>query len=78
MKIRLLRGTLYVELLTRITTQPLESGHGDEKTALESVLYSLTSGSTATSTQPIIVSFFYGSEVISVFNIVVGTCALSG
>lgn len=31
---------LYVELLTRITTQPLPSEHGDEKAALESV-YSL-------------------------------------
>lgn len=28
---------LYIELLTRITTQPLPSNHGDEKTALESV-----------------------------------------
>jgi hypothetical protein len=28
---------LYVELLTRITTQPLPSTHGDEKTALDSV-----------------------------------------
>lgn len=31
---------LYVELLTRITTQPLPIQHGDEKTALDSV-YSL-------------------------------------
>ena len=31
---------LYIELLTRITTQPLDLEHGDEKTALESV-YSL-------------------------------------
>jgi hypothetical protein len=31
---------LYIELLTRITTQPLAEEHGDEKTALESV-YSL-------------------------------------
>lgn len=31
---------LYVELLTSVTTQPLDSKHGDEKTALESV-YSL-------------------------------------
>ncbi len=31
---------MYVELLTRITTQPLASGTGDEKTALDSV-YSL-------------------------------------
>ena len=31
---------LYVELLTRITTQPLDDEHGDERTALESV-YSL-------------------------------------
>lgn len=31
---------LYVELLTRITTQPLAPDHGDEQTALESV-YSL-------------------------------------
>jgi len=31
---------LYIELLTRITTQPLDVEHGDEKTALESV-YSL-------------------------------------
>lgn len=29
---------LYVELLTRITTQTLDPDHGDEKTALESVL----------------------------------------
>ena len=28
---------LYIELLTRITTQPLPSNHGDEKTALDSV-----------------------------------------
>ena len=35
---------LYVELLTRITTQPLDDEHGDEKTALESVfsLFALT------------------------------------
>ena len=32
--------TLYIELLTRITTQPLPVDHGDEKTALDSV-YSL-------------------------------------
>ena len=31
---------LYVEMLTRIVTQPLPAEHGDEKTALESV-YSL-------------------------------------
>ena len=31
---------LYIELLTRITTQPLPIEHGDEKTALDSV-YSL-------------------------------------
>ena len=31
---------LYIELLTRITTQPLPTEHGDEKTALDSV-YSL-------------------------------------
>jgi len=31
---------LYVELLTRIATQPLDPQHGDEKTALDSV-YSL-------------------------------------
>ena len=31
---------LYIELLTRITTQRLDPGHGDEKTALESA-YSL-------------------------------------
>ncbi len=31
---------LYIELLTRIATQPLPSEHGDEKTALKSV-YSL-------------------------------------
>ncbi len=31
---------LYIELLTRITTQNLSTGHGDEKTALDSV-YSL-------------------------------------
>ena len=28
---------LYIELLTRITTQPLPANYGDEKTALESV-----------------------------------------
>ena len=28
---------LYVEMLTRITTQPLKDEHGDEKTALDSV-----------------------------------------
>ena len=28
---------LYIELLTRITTQPLPKSHGDEKTALDSV-----------------------------------------
>lgn len=28
---------LYIELLTRITTQPLSQGHGDEGTALTSV-----------------------------------------
>ncbi len=28
---------LYIELLTRITTQPLAHEHGDEKTALESI-----------------------------------------
>ncbi len=28
---------MYIELLTRITTQPLASEHGDEQTALESV-----------------------------------------
>ncbi|MEO5360186.1 MAG: hypothetical protein H7843_07015 [Nitrospirota bacterium] len=35
---------LYVELLTRITTQPLDAIHGDEKTALESVfsLFAIT------------------------------------
>lgn len=35
---------LYVELLTRITTQPLPQEHGDEKSALESVaqLFPLT------------------------------------
>lgn len=35
---------LYVELLTRITTQPLDPKHGDEQTALESVhlLFPLT------------------------------------
>jgi hypothetical protein len=31
---------LYIELLTRIATQPLDPAHGDEKTALDSV-YSL-------------------------------------
>lgn len=31
---------MYIELLTRIATQPLDTEHGDEKTALESV-YSL-------------------------------------
>lgn len=33
---------LYIELLTRITTQPLDEKNGDEKTALDSV-YSLFS-----------------------------------
>ena len=35
---------LYIELLTRIATQPLDAEHGDEKTALASVysLFSLT------------------------------------
>lgn len=35
---------MYIELLTRIATQPLDSEHGDEKTALESVysLFSIT------------------------------------
>jgi hypothetical protein len=35
---------LYIELLTRITTQPLEPSHGDEKTALDSVfaLFAIT------------------------------------
>ncbi len=35
---------LYIELLTRITTQPLPEGDGDEKTALQSVhsLFGLT------------------------------------
>lgn len=33
---------LYVELLTRVATQPLPAAHGDEKTALDSV-YSLFS-----------------------------------
>ena len=28
---------LYVEMLTRITTQPLDNKHGNEKTALDSV-----------------------------------------
>lgn len=35
---------LYIELLTRIATQPLDAEHGDEKTALDSVfsLFSIT------------------------------------
>jgi hypothetical protein len=35
---------LYVELLTRITTQHLQPGHGDEKSALDSIhaLFGLT------------------------------------
>lgn len=35
---------MYIELLTRITTQPLADEHGDENTALESIynLFSLT------------------------------------
>jgi len=35
---------MYIELLTRITTQPLSDQHGDEKTALESIynLFPLT------------------------------------
>ncbi len=28
---------LYIELLTRITTQPLDDSHGDEETALKSI-----------------------------------------
>lgn len=37
---------LYIELLTRITTQPLPEKHGDEKTALESIhsIFGLTRG----------------------------------
>ena len=37
---------LYIELLTRITTQPLPVDHGDEKTALDSVysLFGITRG----------------------------------
>ncbi|MBD3304915.1 hypothetical protein GF339_01000 [candidate division KSB3 bacterium] len=30
---------MYIELLTRITTQPLPAEHGDEKTALDSVYH---------------------------------------
>ncbi|KIM06856.1 MAG: hypothetical protein KU38_11715 [Sulfurovum sp. FS08-3] len=35
---------LYIELLTRITTQPLHEGSGDEKTALDSIfaIFALT------------------------------------
>lgn len=35
---------LYIELLTRIATQPLKDKHGDEKTALESIssIFSIT------------------------------------
>ena len=35
---------LYIELLTRVATQPLDAEHGDEKTALDSVfsLFSIT------------------------------------
>lgn len=35
---------LYIELLTRITTQPLPEQHGDERTALDSIysLFSIT------------------------------------
>lgn len=35
---------MYIEILTRITTQPLASGDGDEKTALESIykIFNLT------------------------------------
>ena len=33
---------LYVEMLTRVATQPLPAGHGDEQTALDSI-YSLFS-----------------------------------
>ena len=35
---------LYIELLTRIATQPLDNSHGDEKTALTSIfsLFSIT------------------------------------
>ena len=35
---------LYIELLTRITTQPLDNKHGDEETALKSIysIFSIT------------------------------------
>lgn len=39
---RMAAWELYVEMLTRITTQPLPATHGDEQTALDSV-YSLFS-----------------------------------
>lgn len=39
---RMAAWELYVELLTRVTTQPLPATHGDEQTALDSV-YSLFS-----------------------------------
>lgn len=37
---------LYIEMLTRIVTQPLDPEHGDEKTALDSVfsLFAITRG----------------------------------
>ena len=37
---------MYIEMLTRVTTQHLEPDHGDEKTALESIhlLFGLTRG----------------------------------
>jgi hypothetical protein len=40
----MLLGSLYIELLTRISTQYLQPVHGDEKTALDSIhnLFSLT------------------------------------
>ena len=38
----------------------------------------ITFASSATSTQPITLYFFYGSEVISVFDFVLGTFALRG
>ncbi len=34
---RMAAWELYIELLTRITTQPLQDGTGDEKTALDSI-----------------------------------------
>lgn len=43
---RIAAWQMYIELLTRITTQPLPAGYGDEKTALDSVysVFAMTRG----------------------------------